>query len=128
MARVTVEDCLARISSQYDLVLLAKERTTQLNTGEKSLVPEEGDKNTVIALREIEDETIPLDEMKESLINDYQTIPMLEVEDNSKDPGTVVQEIQKGYMMKDRLLRPSLVSVTKKRDEKEEKTKKDEKK
>ena len=53
---------------------------------------------------------------------------MLEVEDNSKDPGTVVQEIQKGYMMKDRLLRPSLVSVTKKRDEKEEKTKKDEKK
>ena len=52
----------------------------------------------------------------------------LEVEDNSKDPGTVVQEIQKGYMMKDRLLRPSLVSVTKKRDEKEEKTKKDEKK
>ena len=53
---------------------------------------------------------------------------MLEVEDNSKDPGTVVQEIQKGYMMKDRLLRPSLVSVTKKSDEKEEKTKKDEKK
>ena len=43
---------------------------------------------------------------------------MLEVEDNTKDSGTVVQEIQKGYMMKDRLLRPSLVSVTKKREEK----------
>ena len=53
---------------------------------------------------------------------------MLEVEDNTKDPGTVVQEIQKGYMMKDRLLRPSLVSVTKKREEKVEKTTKDDKK
>ena len=53
---------------------------------------------------------------------------MLEVEDNTKDPGTVVQEIQKGYMMKSRLLRPSLVSVTKKREEKVEKTIKDEKK
>jgi molecular chaperone GrpE len=46
---------------------------------------------------------------------------MLEVEDNTKDSGTVVQEIQKGYMMKDRLLRPSLVGVTKKREEKIEK-------
>jgi len=47
---------------------------------------------------------------------------MLEVDDNTKDPGTVVQEIQKGYIMKDRLLRPSLVGVTKKRDEKVQKT------
>ena len=53
---------------------------------------------------------------------------MLEVEDNTKKPGTVVQEIQKGYMMKDRLLRPSLVSVTKKREEKLEKTTNDNKK
>ena len=48
---------------------------------------------------------------------------MLEIENNTKEPGTVVQEIQKGYMMKDRLLRPSLVGVTKKREEKVEKTK-----
>ena len=53
---------------------------------------------------------------------------MLEVEDNTKEPSTVVQEIQKGYMMKDRLLRPSLVSVTKKREESLEKTTKDSKK
>jgi len=53
---------------------------------------------------------------------------MLEVEDNTKEPGTVVQEIQKGYMMKGRLLRPSLVSVTKKREEKLEKTTNDDKK
>ena len=54
---------------------------------------------------------------------------MLEVEDNTKDPGTVVQEIQKGYMMKERLLRPSLVGVTKKKEERVEETNiKDEKK
>ena len=53
---------------------------------------------------------------------------MLEVENNEKDPGTVFQEIQKGYMMKDRLLRPSLVAVTKKKEEKvDEITKDDEK-
>ena len=53
MARITVEDCLEKIDSQYDLVLLAKERTAQLNSGEKSLVPDDNDKNTVISLREI---------------------------------------------------------------------------
>ena len=52
---------------------------------------------------------------------------MLELEDNTKDAGTVIQEIQKGFMMKDRLLRPSLVGVTKKREESVENTKKDEK-
>ena len=53
---------------------------------------------------------------------------MLEVENNTKQPGTVIQEIQKGYMMKDRLLRPTLVGVTKKREEKSEKTTKDKQK
>jgi len=53
---------------------------------------------------------------------------MLELEDNTKEVGTVVQEIQKGYMIKNRLLRPSLVGVTKKREEKVEKDTKDEKK
>ena len=48
MARITVEDCLEKIDSQYDLVLLAKERTSQLNAGELPLVPKDDDKNTVI--------------------------------------------------------------------------------
>ena len=52
MARITVEDCLKRIDSPYDLVLLAKERTSQLNAGDPPLVPADNDKNTVIALRE----------------------------------------------------------------------------
>ena len=53
---------------------------------------------------------------------------MLEIEDNTKEAGIVIQEIQKGYMMKDRLLRPSLVGVAKKREQKEKETKINEKK
>ena len=53
MARITVEDCLKKIDSQYELVMLAKERTSQLNVGSPLLVPQDNDKNTVVALREI---------------------------------------------------------------------------
>ena len=50
---------------------------------------------------------------------------IIEIEDNNKEPGTIVQEIQKGFLMKDRLLRPSLVAVSKKTEKKNEETKKD---
>ena len=53
MARITVEDCLEKVDNQYDLVLLAKERTSQLNSGSEMFVEQDNDKNTVIALREI---------------------------------------------------------------------------
>ena len=82
MARITVEDCIDKIPSRFELVLIASQRARKLYTGDQATVEKENDKNTVIALREIEDETIPLDEMKESLINDYQTVPMLDPEEN----------------------------------------------
>ena len=69
MARITVEDCLEKIDSQYDLVLLAKERTSQLNAGEPSLVSQDNDKNTVIALREIGEGKISIKSLEESAIN-----------------------------------------------------------
>ena len=69
MARITVEDCLKKIDSQYDLVLLAKERTFQLNAGEQPLVPDNNDKNTVIALREIGEGKVSIKELEESAIN-----------------------------------------------------------
>ena len=69
MARITVEDCLEKIDSQYDLVLLAKERTTQLNAGEKALVPQDNDKNTVVALREIGEGKVSINTLRESAIN-----------------------------------------------------------
>ena len=69
MARITVEDCLEKIDSQYDLVLLAKERTSQLNAGGPSLVPQDNDKNTVIALREIGEGKISIKTLEDSAIN-----------------------------------------------------------
>jgi len=69
MARITVEDCLEKISSQYDLVLLAKERTAQLNAGDPSLVEQENDKNTVISLREIGEGKISIKNLEDSAIN-----------------------------------------------------------
>ncbi len=68
MARITVEDCLKKIESQYDLVLLAKERTSQLNSGAEMLVEADNDKNTVIALREIGDGKISVEELKNNSI------------------------------------------------------------
>ena len=69
MARITVEDCLEKIDSQYDLVLLAKERTSQLTAGDKPLVPEDNDKNTVISLREIGEGKISIKTLEDSAID-----------------------------------------------------------
>jgi len=74
MARITVEDCLEKIDSQYDLVLLAKERTSQLNAGEKPLVPIDNDKNTVVSLREIADGKISLKTIEDFAINKLRNI------------------------------------------------------
>ena len=74
MARITVEDCLEKVDSQYDLVLLAKERALQLNAGEKALVSEDNDKNTVLALREIGEGKISLKTVEDSAINKLRKI------------------------------------------------------
>ena len=68
MARITVEDCLEKVENQYDLVLLAKERTSQLNSGSEMLVDEDNDKRTVVALREIAEGKVDIDELKKSTV------------------------------------------------------------
>ena len=87
MARITVEDCLEKIESQYDLVLLAKERTSQLNSGAEMLVKADNDKNTVIALREIAQDKIPLNYLKLELVKSFQknTALLEELEESEKD-------------------------------------------
>ena len=75
MARITVEDCLEKIDNQYDLVLLAKERTVQLNAGASMLVNEDNDKRTIISLREIGDGKIPVKELEESAIKRLRKEP-----------------------------------------------------
>ena len=68
MARVTVEDCIDKVDSPYELVLVAKERATQLNSGIEPTLDKDNDKNTVIALREIAEENIKVNELTESAV------------------------------------------------------------
>ena len=68
MARVTVEDCIDKVESPYELVLVAKERATQLNSGMEPTLDRDNDKNTVISLREIAEEKIKVTDLKESAV------------------------------------------------------------
>jgi DNA-directed RNA polymerase subunit omega len=102
MARITVEDCLAQIDNQYDLVLLAKERTTQLNSGAQMLVEEDNDKKTIISLREIGDGKIAIDELEKSAISRLRKEPdeeanqeEVEVEENDEFENLYKGQISK---------------------------------
>ena len=102
MARITVEDCLKKTDSQYDLVLLAKERTSQLNAGDPPLVPQNNDKNTVIALREIGEGKVSIKKLKESTINKlrkYQKVAA-ELEETDEESGDNFDKIYKGEISK----------------------------
>ena len=90
MARITVEDCLEKIDSQYDLVLLAKERTSQLNSGEQPLVEKDNDKNTVISLREIGEGKISIKNLEDSAVDKLrkqhdESLSLEELEDETDD-------------------------------------------
>ena len=102
MARITVEDCLKKIDSQYDLVLLAKERTSQLNSGEKPLVLEENDKNTVISLREIGEGKISIKNIEDSAINKLRKVQSqpAELEDLESERDDDFDKIYKGEISK----------------------------
>ena len=102
MARITVEDCLSKIDSQYDLVLLAKERTAQLNSGDKSLVPINRDKNTVISLREIGEGKISIKTLKDSAINKLrkQQEETVQLEDLDEENEDNFDKIYKGEISK----------------------------
>ena len=102
MARITVEDCLKKIDSQYDLVLLAKERTSQLNAGDPPLVPNDNDKNTVISLREIGEGKISIKTLEDSAIDKLrksQSKPM-ELDDLDIGQEDNFDKIYKGEISK----------------------------
>ena len=73
MARITVEDCIDKFPSRFELVLIASNRARKLHSGENPTVEIDNDKNTVIALREIAEETLTKDQLKNDLIEEYQT-------------------------------------------------------
>ena len=83
MARITVEDCIDKFESRFELVLVASNRARKLHSGEVPTVEKDNDKNTVIALREIADETVSISDMKTSLVQEYQTVSSQDEEDPS---------------------------------------------
>ncbi len=102
MARITVEDCLEKVDNQYDLVLLAKERTVQLNAGSPMLVEEDNDKRTIIALREIGDGKIATNELEVSAIKRLRKEPdeteqQEEIEEETNDD---FENLYKGQVSK----------------------------
>ena len=96
MARVTVEDCIDKVESPYELVLVAKERATQLNSGLEPTLDRDNDKNTVIALREIAEETIKVPDLTESAI--YKLRKHVEqIDDTSEDEDDIGDDFENLY-------------------------------
>ena len=96
MARVTVEDCIDKVESPYELVLVAKERATQLNSGIEPLLDRDNDKNTVISLREIAEEKIKVSDLTESAV--YKLRKHVEqVDDGSEDDEDIGDDFENMY-------------------------------
>ena len=81
MARITVEDCIDKFPSRFELVLVASNRARKLHSGENPTIDKDNDKNTVIALREIAEEALTVNDLKNDLIEDYQTATLDEDEE-----------------------------------------------
>jgi DNA-directed RNA polymerase subunit omega len=96
MARVTVEDCIDKVDSPYELVLVAKERSTQLNSGLEPTLERDNDKNTVISLREIAKDKIQVKDLIESAV--YKLRKHVEqVDDTSEDDEEVGDDFENLY-------------------------------
>ena len=103
MARITVEDCLKKVDSQYELVMLAKERTSQLNSGNPLLVPKDNDKHTVVALREIAEgkvSTKTLEDLGIDKLRKHQENKVVETEESENIQEDDFDKIYKGEVSK----------------------------
>ena len=102
MARVTVEDCIDKVDSPYQLVLVAKERVAQLNSGIEPTLPRDNDKNTVISLREIAEEKVKVSELVDTAV--YKLRKHVEqiddVSDEDEEIGDDFENIYKGEISK----------------------------
>ena len=107
MARITVEDCIDKFTSRFELVLVASNRARKLHTGETPTVEIDNDKNTVIALREIAEETITKEKLKNDLIQEYQTNTfgededLNEIEDNTNEDQTDTNQLDSNISNQD---------------------------
>ena len=102
MARVTVEDCIDKVDSPYELVLVAKERATQLNSGIEPTLEKDNDKNTVISLREIGEGKVSVKTLEDAAINKFrkQQEEVVDVEDLEDINEDSFDKVYKGEVSK----------------------------
>ncbi len=99
MARITVEDCIDKFPSRFELVLVASNRARKLYSGEEPTVEKDNDKNTVIALREIAQETLSIDKLRNDLVEEYQTLTFTDEEEESLLEDETDNEINQEEIM-----------------------------
>ena len=118
MARITVEDCIDKFPSRFELVLVASNRARKLYTGESPTVEIDNDKNTVIALREIAEETITREKLKNDLIQEYRANTFSEdedldeLEDNTNEDQTDTNEIASETSSEDEITKDEYIEET----------------
>ena len=106
MARVTVEDCIEKIPNRFDLVLAAAQRARHISTGNPLTIDRDNDKNPVVALREIADETIDPDKLRDDIVNGLQKLTNNEfVEDEEDEEDEILEDnrLEDNYTINDEL-------------------------
>ena len=103
MARVTVEDCIDKIPNRFDLVLAAAQRARNISTGNPLTIDRDNDKNPVVALREIADETIDPDKLRDDIVNGLQKLTNNEFVEDEEDEMLEDNRLEDNYTINDEL-------------------------
>ena len=103
MARVTVEDCIDKIPNRFDLVLAAAQRARHISTGNPLTIDRDNDKNPVVALREIADETIDPDKLRDDIVNGLQKLTNTEFVEDDEDENLEDNRLEDNYSINDEL-------------------------
>ncbi len=103
MARVTVEDCIEKIPNRFDLVLAAAQRARHISTGNPLTIDRDNDKNPVVALREIADETIDPDKLRDDIVNGLQKLTNNEFVEDEEDEIFEDNRLEDNYTINDEL-------------------------
>ena len=103
MARVTVEDCIEKIPNRFDLVLAAAQRARHISSGNPLTIDRDNDKNPVVALREIADETIDPDKLRDDIVNGLQKLTKNELVEDEDDENFEDNKLEDNYTINDEL-------------------------
>ena len=103
MARVTVEDCIEKIPNRFDLVLAAAQRARHISTGNPLTIDRDNDKNPVVALREIADETIDPDKLRDDIVNGLQKLTNNEFVEDEENEILEDNRLEDNYTINDEL-------------------------